>query len=61
MAIIVILAGSWFGYRQLSDKGCTGQFKLSVAAATEIAPARGAGGAAVDHRRGEMSRAPAWR
>jgi Ca-activated chloride channel homolog len=39
MAIIVILAGSWFGYRQLSDKGCSGQFKLSVAAATEIAPA----------------------
>jgi hypothetical protein len=39
MAIIVILAGSWFGYRQLSDKGCTGQIKLSVAAATEIAPA----------------------
>src|SRR5919107_3130149 len=39
MAIIVILAGSWFGYRQLSDKGCTGQAKLNVAAATEIAPA----------------------
>jgi Ca-activated chloride channel homolog len=39
MAIVVILAGSWFGYRQLSDKGCTGQIKLSVAAATEIAPA----------------------
>jgi Ca-activated chloride channel family protein len=39
MAVIVVLAGSWYGYRQLSDKGCTGQVKLSVAAATEIAPA----------------------
>jgi Ca-activated chloride channel homolog len=39
MAVIVVLAGSWFGYRQLSDKGCTGQVKLTVAAATEIAPA----------------------
>jgi Ca-activated chloride channel family protein len=39
MAVIVVLAGSWYGYRQLSDKGCSGQVKLSVAAATEIAPA----------------------
>ena len=39
MAIIVVLAGSWVGYQRLSDSGCTGQIKLSVAAATEIAPA----------------------
>ena len=39
MAIVVILAGSWLGYQQLSDSGCTGSIKLNVAAATEIAPA----------------------
>src|SRR4051794_2550962 len=39
MAIVVILAGSWLGYQRLSDKGCTGQIKLAVAVATEIAPA----------------------
>jgi hypothetical protein len=39
MAIVVILAGSWLGYQQLSNKGCSGQIKLNVAAATEIAPA----------------------
>jgi Ca-activated chloride channel family protein len=39
MAIVVILAGSWLGYQQLSGPGCTGSIKLSVAAATEIAPA----------------------
>ncbi|HEV8175106.1 MAG TPA: VWA domain-containing protein [Actinoplanes sp.] len=39
MAIVLVLAGSWFGYQQLSAKGCSGQIKLSVAAATEIAPA----------------------
>ena len=39
MAIIVVLAGSWLGYQRLSDKGCTGQIKLTVAAANEIAPA----------------------
>ncbi len=39
MAIVVVLAGSWLGYQRLSDSGCTGQIKLTVAAATEIAPA----------------------
>jgi Ca-activated chloride channel family protein len=39
MAIVVVLAGTWLGYQRLADKGCTGQIKLSVAAATEIAPA----------------------
>jgi Ca-activated chloride channel homolog len=39
MAIVLVLAGSWFGYQQLSGRGCTGQIKLTVAAATEIAPA----------------------
>ena len=39
MAIIVVLAGSYLGYQRLADPGCSGQIKLSVAAATEIAPA----------------------
>ena len=39
MAIVVVLAGSWLGYQRLADDGCTGQIKLTVAAATEIAPA----------------------
>jgi len=39
MAIVVVLAGSWLGYQRLADNGCTGQIKLTVAAATEIAPA----------------------
>jgi Ca-activated chloride channel family protein len=39
MAIVVVLAGSYFGYQQLSDHKCTGSIQLNVAAATEIAPA----------------------
>jgi hypothetical protein len=39
MAIVVVVAGSYIGYQQLSDSGCTGSIKLNVAAATEIAPA----------------------
>lgn len=39
MAIVVVLAGSWLGYQSLADAGCSGQIKLTVAAATEIAPA----------------------
>src|SRR3954470_24849506 len=39
MAIVIVLAGTWFGYQSLSGRGCSGQIKLSVAAATEIAPA----------------------
>jgi hypothetical protein len=39
MAIVVVLAGTWLGYQQLADSGCTGSVKLTVAAATEIAPA----------------------
>jgi Ca-activated chloride channel family protein len=39
MAIVVVLAGSYFGYQRLSDSKCTGSVRLTVAAATEIAPA----------------------
>ncbi|GAA3344592.1 substrate-binding and VWA domain-containing protein [Amorphoplanes nipponensis] len=39
MAIVVVLAGSWLGYQSLAGDKCSGQIKLTVAAATEIAPA----------------------
>ncbi|BBH66416.1 hypothetical protein ACTI_31010 [Actinoplanes sp. OR16] len=39
MAIVVVIAGTWLGYQQLADSGCTGSVRLSVAAAPEIAPA----------------------
>jgi Ca-activated chloride channel family protein len=38
-AISVVLAGSWLGYMRMSASGCTGQLKIAVAAAPEIAPA----------------------
>lgn len=39
MAIVVVLAGSYLGYQRLSDSGCSGSVRLTVAAAPEIAPA----------------------
>jgi Ca-activated chloride channel family protein len=39
MAIVVVLAGSWLGYQSLAEDKCSGQIKLTVAAALEIAPA----------------------
>ncbi len=39
MAIVVVLAGSYLGYQQLADSGCTGSIRLTVAATPEIAPA----------------------
>jgi Ca-activated chloride channel family protein len=39
MAIVVVISGTWLGYQRLSSNGCSGQIKLTVAAATEIAPA----------------------
>ncbi|WNM36985.1 substrate-binding domain-containing protein [Micromonospora halotolerans] len=42
-ALVVVVAGSWFGYQQLAGPNCSGRIELSVAAAPEIAPAvRGA-------------------
>jgi Ca-activated chloride channel homolog len=38
-AVAVVTGGVWVGYQQLSGNKCTGQIKLAVAAATEIAPA----------------------
>ncbi|WP_173166717.1 substrate-binding domain-containing protein [Phytohabitans suffuscus] len=39
MALVVVVGGSWFGYRELAGSRCTGEVKLSVAASPEIAPA----------------------
>ncbi|MBU2669553.1 substrate-binding and VWA domain-containing protein [Actinoplanes bogorensis] len=39
MAIVVVVAGSYFGYQQLADDGCSGSIRLTVAATPEIAPA----------------------
>ncbi|BCL13588.1 hypothetical protein GCM10017556_13270 [Micromonospora sagamiensis] len=39
MALVVVVGGAWFGYRQLAQPGCSGQVELTVAVAPEIAPA----------------------
>ncbi|GIF09256.1 VWA domain-containing protein [Actinoplanes siamensis] len=39
MAIVVVVAGTWFGYSQLADSECTGSIALNLAAAPEISPA----------------------
>ncbi|WP_091197374.1 substrate-binding domain-containing protein [Micromonospora narathiwatensis] len=38
-ALVVVVAGSWYGYRQLAGPSCSGRIQLAVAAASEIAPA----------------------
>ncbi|WP_089005535.1 substrate-binding domain-containing protein [Micromonospora viridifaciens] len=38
-ALVLVVAGSWFGYQQLAGPSCSGQIRLSVAAAPEIQPA----------------------
>lgn len=39
MALVVVIAGTYVGYQQLSDSACTGSVTLTVAASPEIAPA----------------------
>ncbi len=39
LAVLLVLTGTWFGYRQMTADKCTGKLTLNVAAATEIAPA----------------------
>jgi Ca-activated chloride channel family protein len=39
MALILVAVGAWFGYRQLGGPSCSGQTRLAVSAAGEIAPA----------------------
>ncbi|NES15567.1 MULTISPECIES: VWA domain-containing protein [Micromonospora] len=38
-ALVLVIAGSWFGYQQLAGPSCSGKIQLSVAATPEIAPA----------------------
>ena len=37
--LVVVLTGAWFGYRELIQPSCSGEIRLAVAAASEIAPA----------------------
>ena len=39
MALLVLGAGSWYGYQRFAQPVCTGQTRLNLAAAPEIAPA----------------------
>ena len=39
MALVVVVAGSWFGYQRLAQPTCSGLVRVNVAAAPEIAPA----------------------
>jgi hypothetical protein len=39
MALVLVVAGAWFGYQRLSEPACSGQVPLTVSAAPEIAPA----------------------
>lgn len=38
MAIVVVIAGTYLGYQQVADSGCSGSVNLTVAATPEIAP-----------------------
>ena len=55
VGVLVVTAGGWVGYRQLAGPDCSGKIELSVAVASELAPAVAAAaseweekGAAVD-------------
>lgn len=39
VGVLVVTAGGYFGYRQLASSDCSGKIELSVAVATELAPA----------------------
>ncbi|MGK5742440.1 substrate-binding domain-containing protein [Micromonospora sp. URMC 103] len=39
VALVVVAAGSWYGYRELVQPSCSGKTELSVAVASELAPA----------------------
>jgi hypothetical protein len=56
VALVLVVAGAWVGLRQLTEPACSGQVRLTVAGAAEIAPAVQAaaaqwsgGGAEVDN------------
>lgn len=39
MALVVMGAAAWYGYQRFAEPSCSGQVRLNLAAATEIAPA----------------------
>ncbi|MGS2616979.1 substrate-binding domain-containing protein [Micromonospora sp. LZ34] len=39
VGVLVVTGGGWFGYQQLSGPDCSGRIELSVAVASELAPA----------------------
>ncbi|BCJ60588.1 hypothetical protein Jiend_40100 [Micromonospora endophytica] len=39
VGVLVVTAGGWVGYRQLAGPDCSGKIELSVAVASELAPA----------------------
>ncbi|MFD0968890.1 substrate-binding domain-containing protein [Plantactinospora endophytica] len=39
MALVLVAVGGWYGYRQWTGSDCSGELKLTLAAAPEIAPA----------------------
>ncbi|PZF92179.1 substrate-binding domain-containing protein [Micromonospora deserti] len=39
VGVLAVTAGGWFGYQQLAQPDCSGQIELSVAVASELAPA----------------------
>lgn len=39
MALVVVVAGAWFGYQQLVQPACSGEVRLTLAAEREIVPA----------------------
>ncbi|MEU8297910.1 substrate-binding domain-containing protein [Micromonospora sp. NPDC048909] len=38
-ALVAVTGGAWFGYRELVQPSCSGEIQLSVAVASELAPA----------------------
>ncbi|WP_433529631.1 VWA domain-containing protein [Micromonospora sp. CA-263727] len=39
VGVLIVTAGGWVGYRQLAGQDCSGKIELSVAVASELAPA----------------------
>ncbi|MCM0676359.1 substrate-binding and VWA domain-containing protein [Micromonospora phytophila] len=39
VGVLAVTAGGWFGYQQLAQPDCSGRIELSVAVASELAPA----------------------
>ncbi|MBQ1014433.1 substrate-binding domain-containing protein, partial [Micromonospora sp. M51] len=39
VGVLVVTTGAWFGYRELIQPSCSGEIRLAVAVASELAPA----------------------